>query len=252
MGAIESGLRKQQYSTYIAVIESLLNVRTATQFLQWTKGELQNLFPHEIFVCGIGRIHIDGIKINRMLSSSGYIQAIRRPNGEVFSPIVARWCQEQRPQLFETESVQTGYPVKWLAIVQEYQLRNIATHGMRDLNGNVSSYFNFSRIPGKLTAHHAHTLTLLVPHLHVALGKVLTHIQPIERAETQNTPPLSPREREILQWIQLGKTSWEIAQILKIAEKTVRNHVQHVLAKLHVKNRTQAVDKAKYLNILDQ
>ena len=253
MDAVEPGLSKQQYSTYIAVIESLLIVETAAQFLQWTKDELQNLFPHEIFVCGIGRINADSIKINRMLSSNfpvEYIQAIRRPGGDVFSPIMARWSQAQRPQLFEAESVQAGYPASWLATVQKYQLRNIAAHGLRDLNSNVSSYFNFSRIPGKLTPRHAYLLALLVPHLHVSLVKVLTQIHSIDRAEAKNTLRLSPREREILQWIQHGKTSWEIAQILDISEKTVRNHVQNALVKLRVKTRTQAVDKAKRLNIL--
>lgn len=254
LDAVEPGLSKQQYSIYIAVIESLLKVATPAQFLQWTKYELQSLFPHEMFVGGIGQIKIDSVKIDHMLSDGfpiEYIQSIRRPNGDVSSPIMARWCREQKPQLFEAASAQANYAASWLDSIHKYQLKNIAAHGMRDLNSNVSSYFNFSRIPGKLTSHHAYLLTLLVPHLHVALVKVLTKRQSAARGEAKNVLQLSPREREILQWIQLGKTSWEIAQILNITEKTVRNHVQHALVKLRVKNRVQAVEKVKSLNMFD-
>ena len=251
---VESGLRKQQHSGYMNVIESLLAVQTPSQFLKWTRGELQSLFPHEMFVAGIGRINADGIQIAHMLSGGfpvEHIQEIRGADGDVSSPIMARWCKEQKPQLFEDAPNRTNYPATWLASVRKYQLGNIAAHGLRDLNSNVASYFNFSRIPGKLAPTHAYLLTLLVPHMHVTLVKVLRQAKVSSKIATQNTQRISPRECEILHWIELGKTSWEIAQILNITEKTVRNHVQHALIKLRVKNRAQAVAKAKHLNVWD-
>mgnify|MGYP001580332567 CR=1 FL=1 len=254
MDATETRLSKQQHSLYIAIVESLLTVTTPEQFLQWTRRELQNLFPHEMFVGGVGHIKIDSIKVQQILCDGfpmDYVRAIQRPDGDVSSPIMARWCKEQKPQLFEAAVEGANYPEPWMAIVQKYDLRNIAAHGMRDLDSNVSTYFNFSRIPGKLTPTHAYLLTLLVPHMHVALVKVLTQIRASDRTAPQGSQHISPREREILKWIQSGKTSGEIAQILNITEKTVRNHVQHALVKLRVKNRAQAVDKAKSLNMLE-
>ena len=253
LDAVEPGLSKKQHSTYIAVIESLLNVATPEQFLQWVKGELQTFFPHEMFVGGIGHIKRDSIKVEHILSAGfpiEYVQAIQRPDGDLSSPIMARWCREQKPQLFEAESAKADYPESWMSIVQKYDLRNFAAHGMRDLNSNVSSYFNFSRIPGKLTPHHAYLLTLLVPHMHVALVKAMTKTKHTRQKKSANSLGITLREREILKWVQLGKTSWEIAQILNITEKTVKNHAQNVLVKLRAKNRTQAVAKAISLNIL--
>ncbi len=53
--------------------------------------------------------------------------------------------------------------------------------------------------------------------------------------------PLTPREREVLKWLKCGKTSWAIARILRISERTVNYHVNNIMRKLDVSNRTQAV-----------
>ena len=51
---------------------------------------------------------------------------------------------------------------------------------------------------------------------------------------------LTAREREVLELIALGRSNKRIALELGIAEKTVKTHVGHVLAKLGVADRTQA------------
>src|SRR5262245_16181270 len=48
---------------------------------------------------------------------------------------------------------------------------------------------------------------------------------------------LTSRERQVLGFIQQGRSNKEIAQRLNIAEPTVKNHVHHVLEKLDVTNR---------------
>ena len=52
--------------------------------------------------------------------------------------------------------------------------------------------------------------------------------------------PLTRREREVLELIGRGMSNKRIARELGIAEKTVKTHVGHVLAKLGVTDRTQA------------
>ena len=54
---------------------------------------------------------------------------------------------------------------------------------------------------------------------------------------------LSPREREVLHWIAEGKRDGEIALILGVSPKTVSKHVEHILAKLRVSNRTAALNR---------
>jgi DNA-binding NarL/FixJ family response regulator len=52
--------------------------------------------------------------------------------------------------------------------------------------------------------------------------------------------PLTQRESEVLKQLALGLTNKEIAQTLHISYETVKEHVQHILRKLGVTDRTQA------------
>ncbi len=52
--------------------------------------------------------------------------------------------------------------------------------------------------------------------------------------------PLTEREVEVLKRVAQGLTNQEIADMLHISERTVRNHVGNILNKLHLANRTQA------------
>jgi len=56
---------------------------------------------------------------------------------------------------------------------------------------------------------------------------------------------LSPRERQVLTHLAEGCTNAQIAENLSISEKTVRNHVTHVFAKLGVRSRAQAIVLAR-------
>jgi len=52
---------------------------------------------------------------------------------------------------------------------------------------------------------------------------------------------LTPREREVLALLAEGRSSSQIARELVISPRTLGTHVQHILSKLGVHNRTQAV-----------
>jgi DNA-binding NarL/FixJ family response regulator len=51
---------------------------------------------------------------------------------------------------------------------------------------------------------------------------------------------LTPRESEVLTWIAQGKSNYEIGVILMACTGTICKHVEHILAKLNVENRTAA------------
>lgn len=62
--------------------------------------------------------------------------------------------------------------------------------------------------------------------------------------------PLTERETEILRLLSGGYSNKEIANSLKVAEGTVKNHVSNILSKLGVRDRTRAVLKALELGIV--
>lgn len=82
----------------------------------------------------------------------------------------------------------------------------------------------------------------------VADGEELFTTEMIDdlRERARSLPPddrflvgLTPQERRILALVTDGLTNGEIADELSLAEKTVRNYVSNILAKLGMKNRTQ-------------
>jgi DNA-binding NarL/FixJ family response regulator len=58
-------------------------------------------------------------------------------------------------------------------------------------------------------------------------------------ALTARADPLTQREREIARLVALGRSNREIAAELVLSERTVANHVQHVLTKLGSTRRAQ-------------
>jgi LuxR family maltose regulon positive regulatory protein len=62
--------------------------------------------------------------------------------------------------------------------------------------------------------------------------------------------PLSDRELEVLTLVAEGLSNRDVGRRLHIAESTVKSHLNHVYGKLAVDNRTQAVAKARALNLI--
>lgn len=62
---------------------------------------------------------------------------------------------------------------------------------------------------------------------------------------------LSNRELQVLRLIAQGKNNPQISADLNIAESTVRFHVSHILTKLEVNDRTQAVIAAVHRGIVE-
>ncbi|MEH2115552.1 response regulator transcription factor [Nostoc sp.] len=73
--------------------------------------------------------------------------------------------------------------------------------------------------------------------------KMIANVAVLE-TDKQQLPPgmteLTPREREILLMIAKGASNREIAQAIFLSEGTVRNHISNILARLNLRDRTQA------------
>ncbi|HEU5257969.1 MAG TPA: LuxR C-terminal-related transcriptional regulator [Vicinamibacterales bacterium] len=90
-----------------------------------------------------------------------------------------------------------------------------------------------------------YALALLAPHVRQALANarvfeaahdaVVQLTTGVTRAES-----LTERESQVAFWLAQGKTNIEIGMILNVAPRTVEKHVESILRKLHVENRTTA------------
>jgi DNA-binding CsgD family transcriptional regulator len=56
---------------------------------------------------------------------------------------------------------------------------------------------------------------------------------------------LTPREKEVLNWVAQGKTNRDIAEVLSASPRTVQKHLEHIFRKLGVETRTAAAARAR-------
>lgn len=247
-------LTAEERAVFFDVIESTMRINSQEHFCHWAETSLQRVFPHGMMACGIGHADKAGLRVQRVIGCNfppEYLQTLQRPDGQITIPIMERWINEQKPILFEPDaaSVGGGNQSEWLDNFLRFDLVNLAAHGQCDVGSQTASYFNFFRIPDRLTERHAYLLTLLIPHLHVTLARVVSNL-PQMRKRVAQPALLTAREREILEWLGSGKTNWEIARIFGISEATVKNHVHHILTRLHASTRAQAVAKATEFNLI--
>jgi len=86
---------------------------------------------------------------------------------------------------------------------------------------------------------------LLAPAVTRRLISEFTRLRPVP--ETRDAAPaaalgvLTPRETEVLRLVAEGLSNPEVAQRLVVTEETVKTHVSRILAKLGLRDRTQAV-----------
>ncbi len=74
--------------------------------------------------------------------------------------------------------------------------------------------------------------------------------RPIKTSSDEMGVKLSSRELEVLRLVARGASNKEIADMLVIAEGTVKNHLTNILAKLEARDRMQAVLKARELGLI--
>ena len=75
--------------------------------------------------------------------------------------------------------------------------------------------------------------------------------RPRRRAKRELPDSLTPREREVLRLLAPGRPNKEIAEILVVSPGTIKNHVQKIIRKLGVSDRTQAAIRAFEAGLLE-
>ena len=120
---------------------------------------------------------------------------------------------------------------------------------VRDFNGSVSMLtLARSNEPISETELNAkrRDIAYLTQITHEGMSKCLN----VSQVMPEVSAKLSSREKEVLQWTAVGKTSGEISSILNITERTVNFHINNTINKLNVTNKTAAAIKAAILGFL--
>ena len=122
---------------------------------------------------------------------------------------------------------------------REFAVRDGLTVPIVKLSGSLSVFSPCGYEPD-LSQRARSALEIIGIYSHEALKRSLIRSQRDVHAQM----PLTPREREVMQWVAAGKTDSEIGDILSISTTTVTSHVENAKFKLDAFKRTYAVVQA--------
>jgi DNA-binding CsgD family transcriptional regulator len=159
---------------------------------------------------------------------------------EGFAHVDAAWdllVKDGRPVIWHEmrERYKSKEQQHMYARADAYGLRDGFTFGARLAHSNCSSVFAGICDRNELIRYKRHMAVIdyLTPHLHATLAR-------IQFGLLKETPLLTDREREVINWAKYGKTDSEISLQMGVSARTVKFHVENVMRKLEASNRVQA------------
>lgn len=136
--------------------------------------------------------------------------------------------------------------IKNSVIIQFYAQENYCCIGFLNIDLNISDETKLFRV----SSLNATIYSVLINMFdNIEREKQLI---PTRRASLRHNlaDHLSKRESQCLTWSSAGKTSWEIAHILEISERTVNFHIYNAIRKLGASNRKHAISIALKGNVI--
>src|SRR4051812_40018732 len=244
-----------QIESIVLNLDASLRVHARAHFFSWTQGLLQSLIRHELLICTLchGKppaFRADGFS---MTSPDPSLFSDMFMRDSSVAPALLKSWEERRFQPIVIEAGSTS-PIGNGAFSRELErmgATQLLSHGVHDADGRTLSLFTFACRPGSVGPRQLYLAQLLAPAMHAAWVRTQVTRAPGGADRAAGHSVLTVRELDILKWIYLGKSNFEIGAILKISPLTVKNHVQKILRKLNVVNRTQAIGKALELRIFN-
>lgn len=228
------------------VIQGAHAINRHVDFFRWLQDEVSVFLPHDVLVAvwgdfATGRLHYDvasniqEIHTQQVMSGCGV--------DPVMQELYRRWREggETWYRLDQLDWAE-GRPDAGNCLSALVRMRSALVHGIRDRRGKHDCLYVFLDKDILIDVEPA-TLQILLPLIDATLRRV----ECLAPAADANVDEISDREREIMNWVQYGKTNHEIGMILNISHNTVKNHLKRIFQKMDVCTRAQAVAKFKEL-----
>src|SRR5882672_3945803 len=225
-----------QIESIVLNLDASLRVHARAHFFSWTQGLLQSLIRHELLICTLCHGKPPAFR------ADGFSMASPDPTqfSDLFvrdssvAPALLKAWEEKRfqPVLFDTAGGSLGSGA-FSRELERMGATQLLSHGLHDADGRTVSLFTFACRPGSVGPRQLYLAQLLAPAMHAAWVRTQVTRAPGSSDKVQGASVLTVRELDILKWIYLGKSNFEIGAILKISPLTVKNHVQKILRKLN-------------------
>jgi transcriptional regulator EpsA len=246
------------------VLEESGQIRTHRDLFEWLQGEVQDLVPHSTLLAAWGDFSSGRISYD-VVSPLPDVRTQRldaEQTSLLLRSLFGTWQGCDRSPVVvtgpDTIRLLTGVTLGQTHDGLSRQAETVLVHGIRDRRCRHDCLYVLIGGTDLGTQGSRTALTLLLPHIDAALRRIdhlgeqcsaeiatavasgaIDHGNAAAGADA-STSDLSPREAEILGWVGLGKTNYEIGKILDISTFTVKNHLQRIFRKLNVINRAQA------------
>jgi DNA-binding CsgD family transcriptional regulator len=176
-----------------------------------------------------------------------YVNDRHHENSAVLRDIFSTW----QPQNWRTawSRLRGGNGVRSMRLAKAYGYMDGWTHADIHAKSCTVSVITFA---GKKVENDQRTQAILkyvVPYLAESFSSIFSPNLVKVREGTRFR--VTPRELEILKWLEGGKSTWDISVILSRSERVVKWHVNNLMQKLCAQNRTQAVAIGLRLGLLD-
>lgn len=258
---IESDLSEERRIVFMEVIEESLRVTYKTHLFNWLQHGMQYLIGHDVIVYGVRSLESEHFEFEYLTTSLAFsdkqFQKVIDKETGIIHQAFNQWQVNSKP-VFVTNDLPSKEHASFDVLniskshLQTTELGQCVLHGFGDMRTRISTMVMFGRMSAPVNELTAYLLELLMPHLHCALVKVHANRTTMQLNNNQDfvIKAVTKREIEVLQWLHMGKTNWEISTILNISPTTVKNHVQNIIRKLGVENRGRAAIKAVSLGLI--
>ena len=245
----------------LRLIATAAGVRSHHILHNWIRGvDMQQVLPHDALLAvwgdmGSGNLRFDVLSEHKAITTATADPAELLPRAQ---QLFSRWTKEQEQPCTMSAEVLSGTFGS-----TSFAGRSVLVHGLRDLRaGQDCCYIVVSQEQGH-ASHAADALAALLPYIDIGFRQAAAlprraapdydrHRMPAEQitlpsttARASNPMGMTERELQIMRWVEMGKTNYEIGSILSISAFTVKNHLQRIFKKLDVYSRAQAVSRFK-------
>lgn len=243
-------MSQSQRDRMLTIIQDSINIRCHLEYFVWLQLSVGEFIPHDLLLASWG--NFDSGKLHFDVSSKQTASTKLQPESvDVLVPFMRNlhgsWRKNRSSPLLIHRQECSFESLPELHAYRLAEARSCLVHGIQDRRSGEECLYVWVSFG---QPHHESVMpfcSLLIPHVDATLRRIelLKSLACGNPASALGEMPLTTREREIMHWVAIGKTNYEIGMILGISTNTAKNHLRHIFKKLNVANRAQAVAKLK-------
>jgi DNA-binding CsgD family transcriptional regulator len=241
-------LSKKDAIILLELIDAALNCVDLDKFYKLMEN-LKSLIPYDSAVCALAKMDCnsvitayDTINVNY---PSEWLSLYKEKGYHCIDPLIKYNCKYFNVQYWAETYKLYETPKDFISNAEDFGLKAGYAHGVKNLKGDKGSIFSFASLSMEQNSRMELILSYFVPHFHHVIIRIL------EQTKSKSDIALLPREKEVLNWIKQGKSTWDISLILGISDNTVKFHIKNIFKKLDSVNRIQAVATAVQEGLID-